>query len=104
MLLVAEQWNQPKKPVVSIAEREAIEAQAEAEDAEKDATASRGQIERGMNREQCKTAWGEPTSVKRFRTGAGIEEIWIYQYGLHHGFMLTFTNGVLKDVRSPHSD
>jgi hypothetical protein len=55
---------------------------------------AQGNIEKGMSRDMCKTAWGNPWEIAKTGTSAGGKEIWKYNWF----FTLHFENGILVKV------
>lgn len=86
--------DRPSRPQVTIAQREAIEAQAEAEDERMDAIAANHKVLIGMHAAQCRDAWSAPISVRTAKTSGGISQEWVYSNGT-----LYFENGILRAIQ-----
>lgn len=54
------------------------------------------QVVIGMNADQCRLAWGNPTSIHRTVTGASVHEQWVYGIGNY----LYFDDGVLSAIQN----
>jgi outer membrane protein assembly factor BamE (lipoprotein component of BamABCDE complex) len=54
----------------------------------------------GMTRDQCRQAWGNPSSIDRTVTEHGTREIWWYQSGSSIRGVLYFDNGILTTIQN----
>jgi hypothetical protein len=78
MIGVSQRENKPK-PTMTIAEREAVEAQAESDEVKLNLVAASHRVQIGMSKEQCRDAWGKPTFINRTGSAGGLSEQWVYR-------------------------
>jgi len=79
----------------TVADREAIEARAQAQDARVADLVAHHKVEIGMTAAQCRISWGSPNSVNRTITAYGVSEQWVYPGGY-----LYFENGILRRIQN----